>query len=359
MTESATTTAVVERIHANSKRGVFAVTGGGSALLAKLLTTAGASATVLEAHVPYAEQALRDYLGSTPAQACSAETARALAMRSFIRSREIGGDFGFGIAAALATTRKRRGEDRAHIAFQDATHTRSWTLPLAKQESRRQQEAQVTNAGLAALAFALGVGDEPQLATESATAGAFKGLLTDERSHVATKRFKAILPGAFNPLHRGHRAMREDATRRLATDVGFELCMMNVDKPPLDYIELSERLAQFAEDEVVVTNTPTFIAKAHALGGATFVLGVDTLVRIADARYYGGRDERTQALAEMRALGCRFLVYGRCHQGGFKTSADVVLPADLAAMCITVPEAEFRIDISSTDVRRGPAECVG
>lgn len=359
MTEGATTTAIVERIHANSKRGVFAVTGGGSTLLAELLTTAGASATVLEAHVPYAEQALRDYLGSAPAQACSGETARALAMRSFIRSRELGGEFGFGIAAALATTRERRGEDRAHLAFQDATHTRSWTLPLAKQESRRQQEAQVTNAGLAALAFALGIGDEPQLATESATAGAFEGLLTGERSHVATKRFKAILPGAFNPLHRGHRAMREDATRRLATDVSYELCMTNVDKPPLDYIELSKRLAQFAEDDVIVTNTPTFIAKARALGGTTFVVGVDTLARIADSRYYGGDDERMQALAELRALGCRFLVYGRCHQGTFTTSADLALPADLAAMCSAVPETEFRMDISSTAIRRDDKWSVG
>ena len=330
--------------------------GGGAALLAELLTTAGASATVLEAHVPYAEQALRDYLGQAPQQACSPETARALAMRSFIRAHELGGEFGFGVAAALATTRQRRGEDRAHFAFQDATSTRCWTLPLAKQESRRQQEERVTTAGLALLAFALGLDAEPELAGASATAGAFEGLLTGQRSHVGAKRFKAILPGAFNPLHGGHRAMREDATRRLATAVGYELCMTNVDKPPLDYIELSARLAQFAENEVIVTNAPTFIAKARALGGTTFVVGVDTLTRIADARYYGSDAQRQQALAEMRALDCRFLVYGRCQQGVFKTGADRALPADLAAMCRTVPEAEFRVDVSSTAIRRGQAE---
>ena len=163
----------------------------------------------------------------------------------------------------------------------------------------------------------------------------------------------AVLPGAFNPLHHGHRAMRADAAQRLATDVGYELSIANVDKPPLDYIELSRRLAQFAEQDLVVTNAPTFLAKARALGGGTFVIGVDTLSRIAEPRYYGGEAARQQALAEMQALGCRFLVYGRCLQGVFKTAAQLALPDELAAMCGNVPESEFRVDASSTAIRRG------
>ena len=352
MTEPASAS-VVAKIHSNSKRGVLVVTGGGSALLAELLTVAGASATVLEAHVPYAEQALRDYLGTQPAQACSAETARALAMRSFLRARELGGGFGFAIAAALATVRERRGAHRAHFAFQDATRTRSWSLPLAKQEARSRQEQRVTAAGLAALAFSLCAGDEPPLTGSSASAGAFSGLLTGERSHIAAKRFEAVLPGAFNPLHDGHRAMRADAARRLATDVAYELCIANVDKPPLDYIELAQRLQQFAVQDVVVTNAPTFVAKARALDGVTFVVGADTLARIAEPRYYGDAAARDLAIEELSALGCRFLVYGRCYQGRFQTAADLPLPANLAALCSSVPESEFRADISSTAIRRG------
>lgn len=344
---------IVTKIHATSQSGVLAVAGGGSLLLAELLTVAGASETVLEAQVPYAPQALRDYLGAQPEQACSEATARALAMRSFLRAREFGGDFGFGIAAALATTRQRRGEDRAHFAFQDAANTRSWTLPLAKDESRPQQERRVADAGLAALAFSLGVGAEPQLANANATAGACVGLLTGARSLQATSRFDAVLPGAFDPLHRGHRAMREDAQRRLGTPVAYELCIANVDKPPLDYIELARRLAQFSADEVVVTNAPTFIAKARSLGGVTFVVGADTLARIAEPRYYGGTAEREEALAELQTLGCRFLVYGRCRQGTFETAADLALPTTLATLCDTVPESQFRVDISSTAIRSG------
>ena len=47
-------------LHRSPWQGVFHITGGGSGLLAELLTTPGASGTVLEAVVPYAEAALAD-----------------------------------------------------------------------------------------------------------------------------------------------------------------------------------------------------------------------------------------------------------------------------------------------------------
>ena len=350
--------ALAAAIHASPRRGVFAVTGGGAGLLADLLTAPGASATVLEATVPYAATALREALGTAPAQACSEATARALAMRSFQRARALGGDFGFAIAAALATTRARRGDDRAHFAFQDAAHTRAWRLPLAKDESRPAQERGVAAAGLGALAFALGVGPAPRLAATSAGGGACADVVHGTRSHVGATQCAGVLPGAFNPRHEGHDAMRADAARRLGGPVAFELSVANVDKPPLDYIALERRLAQFAPDEVVVTHAPTFAAKACIFGGVAFVVGVDTLARIAAARYYGGVGRRTQAFAELRMLGCTFLVYGRAEGGVFQTFDDLepVLPASLASLCVGVPESAFRVDVSSTALRAARAE---
>ncbi len=342
---------LAKAIHATPRRGVLAVTGGGAGLLARLLGVPGASATVLEAQVPYAGQALAEFLGAAPAQACSEATARALAMRCFSRARALGGDFGFGICAALATNRARRGSDRVHLAFQDAACTRAWKLALKPPASREAEEESVTAAGLAALAFALGVGDEPDLPADAAPAGEYGDVVLGKRSHVAAADFQAVLPGAFDPLHTGHRAMRADAARRLGLAVGFELCVANVDKPPLDYIEIDRRLAQFAPGEVVVTNAPTFVAKARALGGVVFVVGVDTLARVAEARYYGGVAARDRAFAEMRALGCRFLVYGRSNGGVFRTLNDLSPPPALAAMCEGVPEREFRCDVSSTALR--------
>ena len=346
---------LITAIHESPRRGVLTVTGGGSGVLSALLSVAGASATVLEANVPYAEGSLVDWLGFSPPQACSDETARALAVRAFVRATELGGDFGFAVTASLRTVKPKRGEHRAHLAFHDAATTQTWDLALEKDAgSRADEERTVTQTALAALAAALGVGAPAKLAGTVAHAKpGFADLMLGRRSHVATADFDALLPGAFNPLHEGHSRLRSDAERRLGGRVGYELCIANVDKPPLDYIELNDRLAQFDAGEIVVTNAPTFLAKARALGATVFVVGTDTLQRVASPEYYGGLPERDEAIREMAAMGCSFLVYGRADGAAFQTLDDMNLPQPLAAICTGVPEAEFRIDISSTALREG------
>ena len=64
---------------------VIAATGGGSRAISELLGVPGASATLLEAIVPYAESALTQLLGRSPEQACSPATALALASASWLR----------------------------------------------------------------------------------------------------------------------------------------------------------------------------------------------------------------------------------------------------------------------------------
>ena len=385
MPDSLAKDALVAAIHANPRRGVLAVTGGGTGLLSTLLTVPGGSATVLEAHVPYAAAALRDFLGAPPSQACSAETARALAMRCFLRARELGGDFGFAITASLATDRPKRGAHRAHWAFQDAAIARSWTCSGGREaddgsasggdeaglwpavrwgkSARRAEERLVEGAGLHMLAFSLGVAAAPAFAAKTATIGRYADVVLGLRSHVAERRFGAILPGAFNPLHEGHRRMRADAAERLGVEVGYELSVVNVDKPPLGYFDVQSRLRQFDSRDVVVTRAPTFLEKARVLsskgesgspglGGPTFVVGADTIARIAAPRYYGTTSARDAAVEEMRSLGSRFLVYGRIDEtGSFKTANDFPLPQALKAICTNVPESEFRSDLSSTAMR--------
>ena len=258
--------ALVNAIHANPRRGVFAVTGGGSGLLSALLGVPGASATVLEARVPYADAALRDFLGAEPSQACSVETARALALRCLLRARQLGGDFGFAITASLATNRPKRGAHRVHWAFQDATTARSWTCSGEDaagehcRDSARLRPARALGTGRALRRRAVrGERGHRDAGVRAGRRRRTRRGRRDGRRLGATRRpfsaraptlpnapFRAILPGAFNPLHDGHRRMRADAERRLGMAVGFELCTANVDKPPLDFFEVQSRLRQFA-----------------------------------------------------------------------------------------------------------------
>ena len=66
----------------------------------------------------------------------------------------------------------------------------------------------------------------------------------------------------------------------------------------------------------------------------------------------GERSSASDAVEEMRSLGCRFLVYGRIYETGtFKTANELPLPQALKAICTNVPESEFRTDLSSTVMR--------
>ena len=164
---------------------------------------------------------------------------------------------------------------------------------------------------------------------------------------------RCLLPGSFNPVHEGHRRMLATGAARLRAGAraAFELAIVNPDKPPLSPEDAAARLAGFAGDEAVwLTRSPTFPEKARIFPGATFAVGVDTIARIAEPRYYGGPEGLARAIA---LLGqCRFLVFGRRAGTRFATLASTALPEALRALCDGVSEAEFRADISSTELRR-------
>ena len=164
-----------------------------------------------------------------------------------------------------------------------------------------------------------------------------------------------LLPGSFNPVHEGHRRMLATAAARLGTGAAFELAIVNPDKPPLSPADSARRLARFSGNEAVwLTRAPTFTEKAQIFPGATFAVGVDTIVRIADPRYYSGPEGLAAAIS---LLGeCRFLVFGRRTGTGFDTLKTVDLPEPLLALCVGVDEAQFRADISSTELRQTEGE---
>jgi nicotinamide mononucleotide (NMN) deamidase PncC len=363
--------ALVRRVHASTWRGALAVTGGGSLLISELLTEPGASATVLEARVPYHAGALAEWIGATPEQATSAATARAMAMAALDRAHALAPDethvFGLALTASLATRTRKRGAHRVHVALQTPSATRTWAIALEKgARGRAGEETVCRDVGLAALSTLLG--DDPSLHVDvraderieaaafdappewgALWAGAVAAVSVPDRAPLPL----ALLPGAFNPLHDGHRAMARHAAARLRTPVAYELCVRNVDKPPLDYLTVHERLSQFGgTDAVWLTRAPTFVEKARRFPGVAFVVGIDTIARIADVRYYGDDpDLRDQAITEMRTLGVSFLVFGRRTADRFLALEDLELPGALQALCTGVGEAEFRNDLSSTALR--------
>ena len=352
----------VQRLIDSSWRGVI-YAAGGSLLISDLATSPGASNALLKAHVPYHNRAMNELLGYEPCSYCSALTSRRLAMRAFLHARQISNApderslYGVGITAALRSERPKRGEHRAYVALQTPHKTVVWHVPFEKDiRNRLQEERKLADLALQFLESGLELDDDTPDFEPIGTVSVKDSVaqLLDEKPAFHGEPGHAVLPGAFNPLHDGHRRMLELAEQRLNQHVAFELSVSNVDKPGLDFIDIEERTKQFGSDAYVLTNQPKFIEKARLLfekAGGTFVVGTDTIARIDQVRYYESRQHRDDAIRELNDLGIRFLVFGRRENADFRTLDDLELGTDLVDLCDGVTASEFRRDISSTELR--------
>jgi nicotinamide mononucleotide (NMN) deamidase PncC len=372
--------ALIEQIHSSGRRVALAITGGGTGAIAELLRVPGGSRVLVEAIVPYDGAALAQFLAGPPAQACSEDTATAMAWRARERVRtllpEAKGIVGVGATASLASDRPKKGEHRCHIAVATDQGVDVTSIVLEKDRRTRAAEEDVVarvivialgracGAAASDTASVLGPGDQLAESHHASLdplalllAGAIDRLtFRDGRLAPDAPTPRAVLSGSFNPLHAGHVEMASVAARILATPVAFELSVTNVDKPALDEAEVSRRLGQFEGRHVVeLTRAPTFLEKSRLFGGTTFVVGVDTAERIVHPRYYGNREATMRAaLDEIARRGGRFLVAGRVNDAGrFVTIAEASIPPEYRALFSAIPEAQFRSDLSSTSLRRG------
>jgi len=312
--------------------------------------------------------------------------------------------WGVGLTAALVSDRPKRGEHRAHWAVHGDDFTLDATLRLEKGARDRAAEDEVVARGLLATILPLASSDIPcpltanwrALLEHGPIAGQVVrrrlaavdlpdvGLRSEEAVEIVWAKsapplvalrsegrppvwfrephlivpahelpVRGLLCGSFNPLHHGHKQLRRLAEVRLGGLVGYELSIRNVAKPPLDYLTLVDRVGQFDDAPVVISSAPTFAEKSGCFPGVTFVIGEDTFVRVLDPRYHGGTWEGvTEALHTISRNGCRFLVAGRDSGAGFRTLDGQAIPAEFADLFEGLSEAEFRVDASSTRLRR-------
>jgi Cytidylyltransferase-like len=373
---------LIAALHASGRKAALAITGGGSGAVGELLRVPGGSRLLIEAQIPYDEQALAAFLGFAPAQACSADTAIAMARTARARAAKLapaGADLvGLGATAALVSDRPRKGEHRFHIAFANAAGIAQCAGVLAKgRRDRAAEEDLVSRAIVLWLARACGIAapssrslldaDEHYAETvvvAGAAVDTIDRLLAGEHDRVTVQpdgqmmlsgpQPFVLFPGSFNPMHEGHVLLARVAEELRQQPLAFEISVTNVDKPPLAGETVRHRLSQFAwKSQVELTRAPTFLEKSRLFPGTTFVVGADTAERLFGPKYYGGDEARMHdALEEIANAGSSFLVAARIDAAGrVRALNDIPLPRRYADLFTEIPEHVFRVDTSSSEIR--------
>ena len=372
---------LISTLHGSGRKAALAITGGGSGAVGELLRVPGGSRLLIEAQVPYDALALATFLGFAPAQACSSDTAIAMAQTARARAARLvpaGTDLvGLGATAALVSDRPRKGEHRFHIAFANSAGIAHCTCVMAKgRRDRAAEEDLVSRAIVLWLARACGVAapspqsllDADEHYAETVVAGAavdtIDRLLAGEHDRVTDQpdgqmtlsgpQPFVLFPGSFNPMHEGHVLLARVAEELRQQPLAFEISVTNVDKPPLAGETVRHRLSQFAwKSPVELTRAPTFLEKSRLFPGTTFVVGADTAERLFGPKYYGGDEARMHdALEEIANAGSSFLVAVRIDAAGrVRALNDIPLPRRYADLFTEIPEHRFRVDTSSSEIR--------
>jgi hypothetical protein len=289
------------------KQLVLNVTGGATGAISKLLDQGGGSAFFLEGNIPYAQKSLDLLIGGKPTSYCSTATAELMAMAAYWRARELtkGNEPCVGVGATAKLHSEGEREGREHIIYFAAqTEDTLYSYYFSPGEdftpegfvidnhNRREVEENQCSLALSIFCTSVIVDVPPSHYTSLSVSknivdvygGKDFAAIMDK-----PKRDIILFPGSFNPIHDGHIAIAKLAAEKTGKPVGFEISVVNWDKPKVSITDLYKRidgiLAEVVDepwfDNVYVTNQPSFMGKQYALKPSMMLCGSDTAIRIA------------------------------------------------------------------------------
>jgi hypothetical protein len=350
----------VLKIHQSGKKIVLAITGGGAEAIGELLKYGHGSNTLLEAVVPYNQKSFNLFINGEPDKYCNTAAAKNLAMAAFQKGLllEENQDTVIGIGCTASLSKENEREGRKHEAFisiQTAEYTSNYTLQINRQ-SREEEENFVAQQIIRAIAHACNIGDYKPSSLFSPPDEIRNLVLNKTKVYSFSKKVgQLIFPGSFNPFHQHHQAMAQKAYELTGKKVDLEVCIKNVDKPALDYEDLTNRENNLRNihgdwlNNIHMTNLSKFTEKAEFFPSSVFIVGWDTFQRIGDPKY-GNLDKVMAILKENRS---HFMVFHRIINGRSTLENIKEIYAPLLDICtIYGPEILAPSSLSSKELRK-------
>jgi hypothetical protein len=189
----------------------------------------------------------------------------------------------------------------------------------------------------------------------------------------STKPTIVSLPGSFNPLHNAHSGVLNDSISKVENGKGiYDLSVFNADKGSISIDTILQRLEPFKTTihPIMITNAPRFIDKARLFPGISYVIGIDTAIRLVDPVYTDGNlNKMMSTLFEIFSNGTKFFVnprnfdsaginpkYGLVKQSnGIVTLEDInhFIPPFFREYFIGLDIKSEYTGISSSEIRKG------